>query len=87
LSSSLRISLAELPKAIIDAGGAPTTYFRAYHACVAELIPAKRSPTGRWSVAKSDIPDIAIIAITLLSQDNYERISGDKLRDLGVVAA
>ena len=60
MASSTRISLAELPKAIVDVGGAPTTYLRAYHACVAGLIPAERSSTGRWSVAKCDIGSIAV---------------------------
>jgi hypothetical protein len=61
LTSSFRISLAELPEAIVDAGCVPTTY----HACITGLIPAERSSTGRWSVAKRDVREIGGILESL----------------------
>ncbi len=77
--SSPRLSLAELPRAIRDATGASTTYLRCYHAAVSGRIPAQRSASGRWTVARKDLP---MIADTLKAMANEIAARAERPRKL-----
>lgn len=52
-------SLADLPRALIEAGYEPVSYQRAYLACVSGKFPAQRGRGNRWTWNADDLPQIA----------------------------
>ncbi len=53
------VNLTDLPRAMIEAGYAPTSYRAFYLAALDARIPAQKNAKGRWGVSPDDLPAIA----------------------------
>lgn len=54
-----RLSLTDLPRALIEAGYEAPKYRTCYNAATDARIPATKSSAGRWTFRADDLPIIA----------------------------